>query len=102
MKLKLKQRHIIYGKRGACSCCPLALLMREVFPENREGVTVSWDFFGLNGKWTVPLSYGIRELINRFDEHGVMEPFEIELVENPDKTQKEKPYRILRRIGEER
>lgn len=75
--VSVRPRHIASGKRCEGDQCPVALALRDVFP-NKE-VYVEDDVLSVGD---VQYKHGLSRQIELFDKLGIMEPFDFVLVES--------------------
>lgn len=85
MKIRVTKEHIKKGKPEACSSCPVALALKEAFPEAHHTMAgpsqlgLMDEDQGFTRLWDTPLI--VREFITRFDSNKPVEPFEFELTD---------------------
>ena len=77
MKIKVTQEHIHNGTPGDSECCPIALAVKEIFPNNHISVCKDCVAIDDDACNTEAISW----FIDDFDRFLDVEPFEFELYE---------------------
>lgn len=76
IKIKVTKEHIEKGQRVSPYCCPIALSIREQFPNKRIVVTRAYTLIGARD-FKNPSE--AQEFIDDFDHRNAVSPFEFEL-----------------------
>lgn len=78
MKIQVTQEHINAGKQHSSTSCPVALALKDAFPQEKISVgyhtVINWP----RGRATIDIPPEVTESIISFDAIKQMEPFEFE------------------------
>ena len=75
-KVNITQSHILSGRKGACRFCPIALALKDAFPEST--VHVQGFYFTIDGvQFQSPKE--VVNFISDFDSGLPVRPFSFEL-----------------------
>lgn len=81
MKIKVKREHILAGKKISCRSCPIALAIKEaVKATKKDFVFAGPNRIFVNGQ-EYKSSIFLGSIMQDFDKHEIMEPFEFEIFE---------------------
>ena len=75
--ISITQDHIDQGIRASCNKCPLALAIKEIFPDKK--ILVGYNVVFVNSYIGIELPEDLMEFIYSFDSGKLVEPREFQL-----------------------